>query len=93
VFGICDASAGVRAFALLDVMLLAGMIGDCASGCSDTCTDNGTLRAAHQASNYSPSNGGAADDLCTGMVAMVAAGLGALSLLMLIVGLRCQGKR
>ncbi len=72
-------------FALLDVVLFAGVVGDGTAADTDGTADEGAFAASGDGTDDCTSGCGAADDLGAGVVAVVAAGLGALGALMLVV--------
>jgi hypothetical protein len=87
-----DGLPRILPLALFYIVLLAGVVGDCAASGSCTGTDESAFWTAQNAADDSTADGGASDNLSAGMVTMVAAGLGALCGLVPIVGDLCHNR-
>jgi hypothetical protein len=77
------------AFAFLYPFIGTNLICDCATACADGTPDKRAFSSAQQSSSNGAPCRGAADDLCSGVMAMVMGGLRALgSFVALRLGLR-----
>jgi hypothetical protein len=85
------------AFALFDVVFFPGMIGDSTTACADSSSDESTLAAASESADDSATRGRSTYDFGAGVVAMVAAGLGAFGFAVFLIvltenGYECRGE-
>jgi len=80
-------------FALLHSFIGANFIRDYATTCSNSTTDQCAFSASEERSSYRAACRGAADNLCSGVVAMVMCGLRALGTFVALgLGLRSLRK-
>ena len=70
--------ASLLLFAFLYSFVGANFIRDCATACADGTTDECAFSASEERSGYCAARRGAANNLCSGVVAMVMGGLRAL---------------
>lgn len=83
----------VAAFAGVDTLVDADLVGDGSAAGSEGSADEGSLASAGDCSDNCATRCGAADDLGAGVMAMIMGALGVLGAFMLIVALGYAGER